>query len=59
MPNRAILEAETRRKHAALNGDDIAEQYWAERVQILSDQAEAIRRRQCAPATFYAEPTNA
>lgn len=41
--NEAMAYYETRRKIAALNGDDTAEQHWADRIQRVSDQQEARR----------------
>jgi hypothetical protein len=37
---------ETRRKIAALNGNEEAEQHWTERIIRVSDQIEAARVRE-------------
>ena len=43
---------ETRRKIAALNGNEVAEQHWTERIIRVSDQIEAARQRAQHCATF-------
>ena len=54
----AMAHYEARRKLAAANGDEIAEQHWAERIQRVSGQREMMRQaaRRCAPASFYETP---
>ena len=54
----AMAHYEARRKLAAANGDEIAEQHWAERIQRVSDQREMMRQRLTA-GTFYEKPAHA
>jgi hypothetical protein len=42
----AITQAAARAAVAYRNGDDAQGDYWAQRVTLLSDQYEALRRRQ-------------
>jgi hypothetical protein len=47
-----IAQAATRAAIAYRNGDDLLGDYWTGRVEALSDQREAIRRRDEHCATF-------